>query len=165
MHQDNICPCGSNLSYHHCCERLHLGLDSGQSIATTAEQLMRSRYSAFAMKNFDYIIKTHHPEFLGELTLEQLQQGPHPHWLALEVLDSQELAIDNGTKQASVTFKAWYKLDGQIDAIYERSAFIYTAEHWYYTTGQQMQSKLPSRNDPCICRSGKKFKQCCQSSR
>ena len=49
----NSCPCGSS-EYSSCCQPLHLG----QSVAQSAEQLMRSRYSAFAKQHIDYIVKT-----------------------------------------------------------------------------------------------------------
>lgn len=169
----NTCPCGSDIDYQNCCEPLHIHVDSGQIIANTPLQLMRSRYSAFALKNFDYILKTHHPNYLNGLTLASLNIGPHPHWLRLEVLEHHQNAAhctqaDSSSiaqqTQDTVTFKAWYKLKGEIDAIYERSEFIYQAGRWYYSQGQQMTAKLPGRNDPCVCHSGKKFKQCCLKS-
>lgn len=161
MVSDISCPCGSVKHYQDCCKPLHIHVDCGQQIADSPEQLMRSRYCAFVLKNFDYIIKTHHPDFLGDLTLANLQRGPHPHWLGLDVLDSREQLAAPGQREGTVTFKAWYKLEGEIDAIYECSEFIHQQGRWYYTQGRQMTAKLPSRNDPCVCHSGKKFKQCC----
>ena len=48
------CPCQSGLEYQDCCQPLH----QYQKIASTAEQLMRSRYSAFVLAEIDYIVKT-----------------------------------------------------------------------------------------------------------
>lgn len=50
------CPCLSGLTYDDCCGRLH----SGAGTAQTAEQLMRSRYSAFAVSDADYLRTTWH---------------------------------------------------------------------------------------------------------
>ena len=161
MTHEKTCPCGSQKIYQDCCQILHLGLDSGAQLATCPEQLMRSRYCAFVLKNFDYIIKTHHADFLEGLTLEQLQQGPHPEWLGLDVLSADDTTQSDGSKGGTVTFKAWYKMNGEIDAIYERSEFIFEQGRWFYTQGHQMHAKLQGRNDPCVCHSGKKFKQCC----
>lgn len=161
MNLDTSCPCGSAQYYQNCCQPLHIYVDSGEQIASSPEQLMRARYCAFVLKNFDYIIKTHHPDFLGELTLASLQRGPHPDWLGLDVLASSEPLKIAGYKKATVTFKAWYKLEGEIDAIYECSEFVHHLGRWYYTQGRQMTTKLPGRNDPCVCHSGKKYKQCC----
>lgn len=47
------CPCGQGL-YAECCQPLHVG----QQCAKHAEQLMRSRYSAFALQQIDYLLST-----------------------------------------------------------------------------------------------------------
>ena len=49
----DACPCGQG-EYENCCQPLHMG----QAVATRAEQLMRSRYSAFAKHEMDYIQNT-----------------------------------------------------------------------------------------------------------
>ena len=50
------CPCGSQDSYKNCCKPLHRG-----EPAKSAVQLMRSRYSAYALSLPDYIIATPSP--------------------------------------------------------------------------------------------------------
>lgn len=51
------CPCGSGSGYAECCGPLH----SGAAGAGTAEALMRSRYSAFAVGDSAYLLRTWHP--------------------------------------------------------------------------------------------------------
>lgn len=51
------CPCGSEKSYGRCCRRFH----SGQSSPQGAEELLRSRYSAYAHRLPSYIMRTTHP--------------------------------------------------------------------------------------------------------
>ena len=51
------CPCGTGLPYDDCCGPLH----AGSTAAATAEQLMRSRYSAFAVGDAAYLLATWHP--------------------------------------------------------------------------------------------------------
>src|SRR3712207_8451687 len=51
------CPCGTGLPYAECCGRLH----DGTATAGTAEQLMRSRDSAFAVGDPAYLLATWHP--------------------------------------------------------------------------------------------------------
>ena len=145
------CPCGSDKEYGLCCEPYHLHL----AVANTAECLMRSRYSAFVLHHFNYLIETHHPDFLLGLTEKQLAEI-NTQWLGLEIISSKQQA-----EKAEVTFKAWFIENNKIDAIYECSSFVRQHERWLYTQGQQMTTKLPRRNDPCVCYSGKKFKQCC----
>ena len=45
------CPCGSGEEFALCCGPLH----AGQRMAATAEELMRSRYSAYAVGDMDYV--------------------------------------------------------------------------------------------------------------
>ena len=51
------CPCGSGQKYKKCCRLYHLG-----KTAPDALTLMKSRYSAYAAGEADYIIRTTHPE-------------------------------------------------------------------------------------------------------
>ena len=54
----DTCPCGSNVAYNECC----LPLIKGDRPALTAEELMRSRYSAYAMKEIGYLLSSLHPD-------------------------------------------------------------------------------------------------------
>ena len=146
------CPCQSTRDYAACCEPKH----TGRAPAETPEALMRSRYCAFVLELWPYLIATHHPDFLNGLTESVLAQGPKTHWLGLDVVDAKQQA-DKGV----VTFKAWYKDGKSVDAIFEQSQFVREGGLWYYTTGEQFSAQLPGRNDPCVCKSGNKFKKCC----
>ncbi|WP_153913176.1 YchJ family protein [Shewanella sp. TC10] len=149
------CPCDKPSNYIDCCQPYHLGHKSAENV----ESLMRSRYSAFALHEFQYLLDTHHPDYINGLTLQVLAKGANEtQWLGLDVVQSrQDPSIGTGT----VTFKAWYLNEGHIDAIYECSQFKCIDGNWYYTEGEQQQAQLPKRNDKCICHSGKKFKACC----
>ncbi|NNP72500.1 preprotein translocase subunit SecA [Acinetobacter defluvii] len=151
------CPCGSSLKYSECCQPLHLG----QKKAESAEQLMRSRYSAFAKQKIDYIVKT---TALGQqqaLDVKAIADWSKANqWLKLEVVQAQEKIDKN---HAQVEFKAHYSvLDGtdrSVQIHHEVSYFVKHENTWYFldpTTDQQITMK-----QPCICGSGKKFKQCC----
>lgn len=57
VHMEELeCPCGLGEKYDSCCGRYHSGTP-----APTAEQLMRSRYTAFALGDADYLLRTWHP--------------------------------------------------------------------------------------------------------
>ncbi|QIO07175.1 YchJ family protein [Acinetobacter shaoyimingii] len=146
------CPCGLGL-YAECCQPLHLGQDK----AKRAEQLMRSRYSAFAKHEIDYIVKTTalgQQKALDESAIADWAKANQ--WLKLEVIKSNDKVDKN---HALVEFKAHYH-DGEKTQIHhELSYFVQVADTWYFldpTTDQQITMK-----QPCICGSGKKFKQCC----
>ena len=58
LSDDALCPCGSGKTYAQCCGPI-IG---GQSLAVEAEQLMRSRYTAYVTHNADYLIDSWHPD-------------------------------------------------------------------------------------------------------
>ncbi|RLV60608.1 hypothetical protein D5018_05770 [Parashewanella curva] len=152
MSDTPLCPCGFQEPYQDCCYALH----NQTRYANSPEELMRSRYSAFVKRNFEYIIATQDEAFHPGITAEQLATPPLPYWLALNVIESTQNA-HSGT----VTFKAWYCLSNQLDAIFEKSNFILKDGRWFYTDGEHFKVTLPTRNDTCFCGSGLKFKKCC----
>ena len=83
---ESNCPCGQG-NYAECCQPLHLG----QAKAQTAAQLMRSRYSAFAKHEIDYIVKTTaigQQQFLDQVAIADWSQANQ--WLKLDVLQAKE---------------------------------------------------------------------------
>ena len=77
------CPCGGG-SYQSCCAPLH----RGEQRASTAEQLMRSRYAAFAKGELEYLLATHpEPELVEAERRRALRQScRQTRWLGLTVL-------------------------------------------------------------------------------
>ena len=119
------CPCGSGLSYAECCGRLH----DGTAAAATAEQLMRSRYSAFAVGDAAYLLDTWHPTTRpGELDLD-----PAVRWTGLEVLATTGggLLMATGT----VEFRAHWTAGGERGAQHEHSRFTREDGAWRYVDG------------------------------
>ena len=112
----------------------------------TPKELMISRYEAFVKKNWAYLAKTSTSQ-----TEEELRMMPELEWLKLEVLN----ACDN-----IVEFKAYYKENGKIAVLHEKSSFVKIDNVWKYHDGELFNSKV-ERNEPCPCGSGKKFKKCC----
>lgn len=142
------CPCGSEKNYRDCCEPLHHG-----QAAPSAEALMRSRFSAFALQLESYLLSSWHP--LTRPTSIQLE--PDTHWKRLELIQA-----NNDQQQGKVHFKAYYQEQGQWHLLEETSKFIFENNHWFYHSGDYKPQPLkPSRNDECPCGSGKKFKKCC----
>ena len=134
---------------------------NGKRTPQNAEQLMRSRFSAYCTKNYQYILETYGKEQRIKLNIEGLSSAAeNTHWIGLKVLNFTAIS-DNF---AQVEFIAFYNEAGTVYQMHEISDFELQDSQWKYTTGQ-MQSdsgkiKL-SRNAPCPCTSGKKFKQCC----
>lgn len=149
---ESLCPCGQG-EYALCCQPLHVGTASAQSAA----QLMRSRYSAFAKHEIDYIVKT---TAVGQQTALDVPAiatwSKSNQWLKLEVVQANE-KMDK--THAQVEFKAHYHDAQKIQVHHEISHFVKQNGVWYFldpTTDMQITMK-----QPCICGSMKKFKQCC----
>lgn len=153
-----FCPCGSQISYQHCCGRY---ID-GKATANSPEALMRSRYSAYTLANIDYIAKTMQgPAAKGFDYQLTKQWAESVEWRGLEVIKA---SIDlHSPTLGTVEFKASYYYQNQLHIMHELSQFQLIEGHWYYIKGQSF--KTPSlkigRNDSCPCNSGKKFKKCC----
>lgn len=113
------CPCGSDQSYGACCAPLH----QGQARATTAEQLMRSRYSAFAKGDVDYLMATHPDEHTppGQRRRELRASCRQTRWLGLEILSVERGGVDD--LEGTVSFEAHFQASGQRSSLREMSLF------------------------------------------
>lgn len=158
-----LCPCKSELDYQNCCEPYHLG----KSFPETPEQLMRSRYSAFALKIIPYLVDTlSASKRTVNLSSELTEFATSVDFKHLEILNAPVPDKDSG--YGFVEFKAWYKAeDGNYHWMQENSRFEYIDIRWYYLDGNLAGNPKPikiGRNDPCVCQSGKKYKKCCGKS-
>ena len=119
------CPCGTGLSLAECCGRFH----DGTAAAGTAEQLMRSRYSAFVLGDAAYLLATWHSTTRpGTLDLD-----PAVRWTGLEVLATTggSLLAAEGT----VEFRASFVREGRVGAQHENSRFTRDGGPWRYLDG------------------------------
>ena len=123
--------CGSDKKYKKCCKELHDGKP-----AKTALELMRSRYSAFALCKIDYIIDTTHfnnPEFTQNRKRWQndiLNFCSYTDFQNCEILES----ID-GKEESFVTFKATLYQNNLDASFTEKSRFLKVDGKWYYVDG------------------------------
>ncbi|HWU75280.1 MAG TPA: YchJ family metal-binding protein [Rhodanobacter sp.] len=121
------CPCGNPAGYTACCGALHDG-----KVAATAEQLMRSRYSAYVLRREDYLLASWHPD-TRPATLRLAAQQPPPTWLGLEVRRADEFDDEHAT----VEFVARYRLGGgRAQRQHETSRFVRVDGCWYYLGGE-----------------------------
>ncbi|HEY5973710.1 MAG TPA: YchJ family protein [Geobacteraceae bacterium] len=154
------CPCGSGEPYGDCCEPLI----SGVRLATTPEQLMRSRYSAYVKTAIDYLYETTHPAHRTGYDHEGTRQwAESAQWLGLEVVRSED-GPAKGVGQ--VEFVARYLENDQEQRHHEVGQFKQEDGAWYFTEGkmvrpQPLRVAKIGRNEPCPCGSGAKYKKCC----
>jgi SEC-C motif-containing protein len=122
------CPCLSGNPYGECCEPLH----RGERVAPTAEQLMRSRYSAFAVGDAEYLLASWHPRTRpGTIELDRDQR-----WIRLDI----DRTVRGGPFDTvgDVSFVAHYRQDGQRHELRETSRFERIDGRWYYLAAAQV---------------------------
>jgi SEC-C motif-containing protein len=127
------CPCGSKQLFHKCCKPYHEG-----ALPETAEKLMRSRFSAYAVGNADYIIDTTHPANPGYTTERQTWKEDIARFCTLTQFISLEvLATADGTTpdEAFVEFRATLTQLGKDASFTERSKFLRIDGKWLYVAG------------------------------
>ncbi|MFJ9666050.1 YchJ family protein [Streptomyces sp. NPDC101219] len=119
------CPCGLPGTYEACCGRLH----SGAAAAPTAERLMRSRYSAFVVRDAGYLLRTWHPRTRPA----RLDLDPAMRWTRLEILGTTDGSPFH--RAGTVTFRASYRGG----SLRERSRFERVDGAWVYVDGDVVE--------------------------
>lgn len=117
--------CLSGEPYAACCGRFH----SGRAQASTAEQLMRSRYAAFVRRDEAYLLRTHHPSTAPAA----LDLDPSMEWRRLDILGT-----DGGAPfdtAGTVEFKAHYRHGNERGVLHENSRFVREGGRWLYMDG------------------------------
>jgi SEC-C motif-containing protein len=126
--QVEACPCGG-ADYASCCGRF---IEDGE-VPQSAEQLMRSRYSAYVLRDEAYLKATWHA---STRPTDVVAQDDGTKWLGLEVR-SHVPAGD----EATVEFVARYKIGGRAHRLHEVSRFVREEGRWYYVDGSFPETK------------------------
>ena len=151
------CHCDLGTSYEECCERII----TGKTLASSAEQLMRARYSAYIATEIDFLHDSLHPGSRDDFDFESTKQWAETStWKGLTILATK--AGQKNDKVGSVDFVAIYEdAENEEHRHSERSQFKRINDQWYFCDGQTIVPDKVGRNDPCSCGSGKKYKKCC----
>jgi len=120
--EQSNCPCGG-VEYAQCCGRFI----EGNAVPQTAEELMRSRYTAYTMRNEPYLKATWHVSTRPE---EPVVENDGTKWLGLEVRKHAP-----GGEEATVEFVARCKIGGRAHRLHEISRFLREEGRWYYVDG------------------------------
>ncbi len=157
----SICPCCSNLEYSECCGPFIEG-----EPAPTAVALVRSRYTAFAMRNLDYVARTHAPEIRDDFNRAEAERiASECEWLGLQIHSAKESA-DTAEVEFIIRIRQQQKTITKASA----SSFRREDGEWLYVSSKpaahiaHRRAPKIGRNDPCHCSSGKKYKKCCALS-
>lgn len=125
-----ICFCGSDIDFDKCCQPFL----TNKKNTPTAEALMRSRYSAFATKNVEYLNNT----IYGPAVSKIKNDLPELTWTQLTIERCEKgLASDT---VGWVEFKAFYNVeDGNKGFLWEESEFKKVNNKWFYVFGTQFE--------------------------
>ena len=121
------CPCGTGKEYDSCCGAFHRGLAKPK----TAEQLMRSRYSAYAKTQVEYVLLTTHPQMRKHHSAEAVRTWcTTSQWKKLEIVSNKRgQERDN---DGEVEFIAHYSMHGVDRTHRERSSFKKVDGVWFF---------------------------------
>ena len=123
-----LCICQSGKSFDECCERFI----NGQQHAKTPVQLMRSRFSAYALGG--------HGEYLFSTWASSKRAGLNPAELSVRSIDWTNLEViekSQSGNNAVVEFKAYYSKPNNDNGIHhEVSTFERIDGHWFYVDGE-----------------------------
>ncbi len=136
---------------------------------------MRARFSAYVLKDIDYIARTYHPSQQSASAKAEISQfANQARFVSLKVVDiegaeSQKLlaaakwSVAPAAEQIGfVHFIATFLLAERLETLEEVSRFVMVQGVWSYLDGQLLPHSVrkPGRNELCPCGSGLKFKQC-----
>ena len=120
------CICGKSKPFAKCCDPFL----SGKQHAKTPEQLMRSRFSAYALGGHgEYLISTWFLASAKGLSVPELSEKTLD-WQGLKVISSSQQG-DNGM----VEFKAWFcksPSSDEMEIMHEVSEFVRIQSRWLY---------------------------------
>jgi len=171
------CHCGSSAEFTNCCEPFL----KKAKLPETAEQLMRSRYSAFVVGAVDYIKDTLAPEARKDFDVKStLEWSKKSKWLGLKILNVEQGQPSD--KKGVVEFIASYEQGGEAIDHHEVAKFRKSdkgtwvfvdgnshthkggeGHHHHHEVKRQTEVRAEpkiGRNDVCPCGSGKKYKKC-----
>ena len=97
---------------------------------------MRSRYSAYALRQLSYLLASWHPSTRPVLTESDLD--PATKWLGLRILAHER----QGQAASVVEFVArWRVGGGRAPRLHERSRFTRVEGRWYYVDGEIISAR------------------------
>ena len=116
------CYCDSSNNFSHCCEPYLFGYDT----PVTAEQLMRSRYTAFCLNQYDYLNQTSSVPMDGT-------PDTSTQWTKLTIINTANGGHNDS--KGTVEFNAFYTNEQQLYVHHEISYFKKHNGQWLYVGG------------------------------
>ena len=106
---------------------------------------MRSRYSAFAVAEPEYLLRTWHPDTRPT----SLRLDPRQRWTRLDILATSGGGLFETA--GTVEFRATYRVDGTAGALHEHSRFVRVDGHWHYLDAIGAVGSITPAINPTNC--------------
>jgi SEC-C motif-containing protein len=120
-----LCFCGSAIPFQDCCGKYITGIEK----TPTALALMKSRYSAYATHQADYLLNTTHSsqrKYYSKADI--LSWATANDWQKLEIISATENTVE---------FKAYFLDENKQNQIHhEFSTFVNENGIWFYVDGK-----------------------------
>lgn len=128
------CHCGENKKYESCCGRY---IDKAD-LPSTAEKLMRSRFTSYVLENVKYIEETTYPEYRNRYDFKDLEEwAKNNNWHKLEIINCKKGKIKDS--EGWVEFKAYYSDEkADIHVHHEFSYFKKEGDRWFFCEGENL---------------------------
>jgi len=129
VNNTNGCFCGSMICFQDCCQKYIDGTEE----APTALALMKSRYSAYATHNAEYLWNTSHISQRKYYSKSEiLHWATANQWLKLEIISATETTVE---------FKAFFVDQSRQNHVHhEFSSFKQENGSWFYLDGKFEQN-------------------------
>ena len=126
------CYCCSGRKFEDCCQPFI----RGEKKPSTAEALMRSRYSAYATVEIEYILRSTHPSTRKFHNAEEIENWARSSvWQKLEIVSTDQGKAQD--KRGTVEFKAYFLDENRQPQIHhERSNFAKVLGKWFFVDGK-----------------------------
>lgn len=99
---------------------------TAKTLPDTAQELMRSRYSAFVLGLSDYLLQTWH----GTTRPKELELDEQMNWLGLEIISTRSGGAS--ATRGVVEFSAYYAQGKSRQSQHEVSTFVREDGAWFY---------------------------------
>lgn len=126
------CYCCSDKNFEDCCEPFIKGVSKPK----TAEELMRSRYSAYSTVAVEYILRSTHPSTRKYCKPDEIEDwAKTSDWQKLEILSTTDGEAKD--KKGFVEFRAYYADEtGEPKIHHEMSEFRKELGKWFFYDGK-----------------------------
>jgi SEC-C motif-containing protein len=126
------CACGSGNLYDMCCMMYIKGIVK----PVTAEQLMRSRYTAYTLCEVAYILDTTHPSTRRQYNAQSIKEwATSSNWQGLVIISTDKGSVLD--TKGYVEFKARYTdAEKQQHIHHEYSRFEKIGDSWFFVEGK-----------------------------